>query len=804
MADLPLGTVTFLFTDVEGSTLLLRELGDAYDAALADHRRILRAAFAERRGVEVGTEGDALFYAFARATDALVAAASGQRALVAGPLRVRMGLHTGEPRLTDEGYVGLDVHTAARIGACGHGGQVVVSPRTKELAGDDVALSDLGLHRLKDLPDPIRLYQVGEEVFPPLKSLHATNLPDPVSSFVGRRRELVDAAELLERSRVVTVTGPGGAGKTRLAIALAHDALPGFPDGVWWVPLADLRDPQLVVAAAEHVLGASTSLAQHVSGKRMLLVLDNFEHVIEAAAELSPLLAACPNLCLLVSSRELLRIAGEREYALSPLSDDEGAALFCDRAGIDPGDAVTALCRRLDGLPLAIELAAARASLLSPDQLVERLSQRLDLLRGGRDADPRHATLRATIEWSHDLLIPPERTVFARFSVLAGGATLAAAEEVLEAGPDELQSLLDKSLIRRGDDRLWMLETIRQFAAERLEESGEKEVVGDRHARFFLALAESAYVAADVSGESQYDVALAEQANIRAALGWALARGDAELGLRLATALETSWVLADPFEATRWFSELLELPGEVPGPVLAAALRAYGGAVNPTGDDALAERLYMQSLAEYRRLGDEAGVASVLVRLGHSAWYRGDIEAALALARDGLEGSEGPGNDRSHAQALGLLGDLEFERGAHDHGLELLEQSATAAAECDFRWWQARMLLRLVKRARECGREDDALRWALESLRVAAAIWDRRRLVQVLDMLAAIAAGRGEMERAGLLRGAVEAEANRAPLSAWAVTELPAAALEDAIFERGRQEGLLLTLDAAVEAALLA
>jgi predicted ATPase len=802
MADLPSGTVTFLFTDVEGSTLLVRELGDAYAAALADHRRILRAAFAKRSGVEVDTQGDALFYAFARASDALAAAASGQRALASGPLRVRMGLHTGEPQLTDEGYVGLDVHTAARIGACGHGGQVVVSPRTRELGGDDLALTDLGIHRLKDLAGPIRLYQLGDEVFPSLRSLHATNLPDPVSSFVGRRHELAEATELLGKSRLVTVTGSGGCGKTRLVIALGHGALAAYPDGVWWVPLAELRDPQLVVTAAEQVLGASTHLAQHVAGKRMLIVLDNFEHVMAAATRLSPILASCPNLSLLVSSRELLRIEGERGYPLAPLSDDEGAALFCERAQVAPDEAVTALCRRLDGLPLAIELAAARANLLSPEQLVQRLSQRLDLLRGRRDADPRHATLRATIEWSHDLLSPPERAAFARFSVLAGGATLEAAEEVARTGPDLLQSLLEKSLIRRNGDRLWMLETIREYAAERLDEAGEREEAGDRHARYFLAVAESANVSADVAGESQYEVALAEQPNIRAALGWALAHGDAELGLRLATALETSWVLADPFEAMRWFSELLELPGDVPGPVLAAALRAYGGAVNPTGDDALAERLYTESLAEYRRLGDEAGVASVLVRLGHSAWYRGDTEAALALAREGLEGSQRSGNERSRAQALGLLGDLEFERGAHDHGLELLEQSAAAAAECDFRWWQARMLLRLAKRARECDRKDDAPRWALESLRVAAAISDRRRIVQVLDLLAAIAAERGDLERAGLLRGTVEAEADRAPLSAWTMTELPAETVADARYDRARQDGLRLTLEAAVEEAL--
>jgi predicted ATPase len=754
--------------------------------------------FANHSGVEVDTQGDALFYAFARASDALTAAGLGQRALSSGPIRVRMGVHTGEPRLTAEGYVGLDVHTAARIAACGHGGQVVVSGRTCELGGGGRLLIDLGEHRLKDLADPVRLYQLGEGDFPPLRSRSATNLPEPVSSFVGRRTELDSAAGLLGRSRLVTVTGPGGVGKTRFAIALARGVLPAYPDGVWWVQLAGLNDPQLVCAAAEQAMGASADLARHVSDRRMLIAFDNFEHVIDAAPALSPTLAGCPNLTLLVTSRELLRIEGEREYALEPLSAGDGTALFCDRAQVAPSGDVHALCRRLDGLPLAIELAAARTKLLSPEQVLRRLSRRLDLFRGGRDADPRHATLRATMEWSHDLLTLRERSLFARFSVFAGGATLEAAEQVAGADAEGLQSLLEKSLIRRTGDRFSMLETIREYAAERLGELGEAAALGGRHARFFLAFAESAHLAEDSPGEPQFALALAEQTNMRAALGWALAHGDAELGLRLTTALQSSWLIADPFEGVRWFRAFLNAAGAVPGSIRAAALLAYGGAVNPTGDDDLAERLYEESLAEYRRLGDTSGVAHVLVRLGYSVWYRGDSEAAVRLAREGLDGCQRPGSERQRAEALGLLGELEFERGAHELGLELLDRSAAEAEACAFPWWHARMLLRMAKRARELDRAGDARRWALDSLRIAAAIPDRRRIVQLLDLLAVIAADDGDRERAGRLRGAVEAELALAPVSAWAATDLPAPVTADADFERARQDGLRLALGAVV------
>ncbi len=475
--ELPSGTVTFLFTDVEGSTKLLHRLGtERYAEALAEHRRVLREAFGRHGGVEVDTQGDAFFVAFATAPAALSAAQDAQAAL---PIPVRMGLHTGTPLLTDEGYVGTDVHRAARIAAAGSGRQVLVSSTTAALAGTD-ALRDLGEHRLKDLAAPERIYQLGPEEFPPLKSLYRTNLPVPATPFVGRERELGEVQELLARDdvRLLTLTGPGGTGKTRLALHAAGEAADAYPDGVFWVPLAPLRDPGLMVEHAAQVLGASDSLADHVADKRLLLLLDNFEHIIAASNDLERLRASCPNLRLLVTSRELLGLPGEQAYPVPPLEPADATALFVTRAravkpDFEPDEATAEVCARLEQLPLAVELAAARIRLLSPAQLLDRLSSRLDLLKAARGLDPRQQTLRATIEGSHDLLDEHDRRLFARLAVFAGGCALEAAEDVCEADLDTLQSLVDKSLVRvREDNRFSMLETIREYALERLESAG--------------------------------------------------------------------------------------------------------------------------------------------------------------------------------------------------------------------------------------------------------------------------------------------------------------------------------------------
>jgi predicted ATPase len=487
--ELPTGTVTLLFSDVEGSTTLLHELGaEAYADVLAEHRRIVRAACTVEDGVEVDNQGDAFFFAFRSAPAALAAAQAVTDALATGQIQARIGLHTGTPLVTEEGYVGDDVHLAARVGASGHGGQVVFSRTTRALV-DGLPLTDLGEHRLKDIPEAVSIFQLGSEHFPPLKTISNTNLPRPASSFIGRERELRELLAAIRSARLVTVTGPGGSGKTRLAIEAAATLVPSYKAGVFWVGLATLRDPALVSETIAQMLGAKDGLAGYIGERELLLLLDNMEQVIEAAPQLSALLSACANLNVLVTSRELLRVQGEVEYEAPPLAAPEAVALFSERSRLEPSEEIAELCVRLDELPLAVELAAARAKALSPRQILERLSQRLDLLGGGRDADPRQQTLRATIDWSHDLLSEEEQRVLRALSVFAG-CTLEAAEEVCGADIERLQSLVEKSLLRFTEERYWMLETIREYARERLDEAGETDAIARRHADHYLALLE--------------------------------------------------------------------------------------------------------------------------------------------------------------------------------------------------------------------------------------------------------------------------------------------------------------------------
>ena len=407
--DLPTGTVTFLFTDVEGSTRLLDELGSArYGELLASHHRICREAWVAHGGVEVDTAGDAFFVAFPTASGALEAAAHAQPSLAAMGIPVRMGVHTGEVSVNETGYVGLEVHRAARIAAAGHGGQVLVSSATALLV--DLQLRDLGEHRFKDLRAPERVFQLGDAAFPPISSLYRSNLPVPASSFIGRDRELGEIVELLSRDgvRLLTLTGPGGMGKTRLALQAAAEVSDSFPDGVWWVPLAPLRDAELVLSSVARVLEVKEepgrelveTLVERLGGKRALVLLDNAEHLLpNLAAALSSLLRDAGTASFLVTSRERLQVTGEHVYAVTELAADEGVELFLARAMaagvlLDRSAAVTDLCARLDHLPLALELAAARTVVFTPAELLERLGRRLDLLRAGRDSDPRQQTLR--------------------------------------------------------------------------------------------------------------------------------------------------------------------------------------------------------------------------------------------------------------------------------------------------------------------------------------------------------------------------------------------------------------------------
>jgi predicted ATPase len=815
MSELPTGTVTFLFTDIEGSTRLLHELGDDYADALAEHRRVLREAFARHGGVEVDTQGDAFFVAFARAKDALAAAADGQAALEPGPIRVRMGLHTGEPIVTDEGYVGIDVHRAARIGSAGHGGQVLASQTTRDLAGSN-GLHDLGEHRLKDLSAPERIFQFGGGEFPPLKTLYQTNLPIPATPFLGRERELGEVGALLSHDdvRLLTLTGAGGSGKTRLALQAAAAAAEHYPQGVWWVPLAPVRDAAGVVETAARALGGASSLAEVIGDRRLLLLLDNFEHVIAAAPELTSLLSTCPNLDVVVTSRERLQLGGEHVYAVPVLARSDARELFLTRAralrpDFQSNGSVDELCARLDDLPLALELAAARTPVLSPEQLLGRLGARLDLLKGGRDADVRQQTLRATIEWSHDLLDAAEKRLFARLSLFRGGCTLEAAEAICGAELDELQSLVDKSLVRiRDGDRFWMLETIHEFAAERLRESGEEDELRRRHAEFFLALAESANLSAEATDLGpRPELVLPEQDNLWAALDWAAEAGEIELGLRLAIALEQFWVAVAPYEGARRVQAFLDRAADLPDVVRARAIRVLGGMIFMTGDFDRGDELMRQSLELFRSLGDDAVVAELLVRLAiHLHYTHGDIAGAHALIDESQAINRRVGSRSTEAMTLGLLGEIAWTEGRSDDALELAARSGEAAAEVGFTWWQMHQLYHGSEWSGELGRTGEAEAYARDALRLAVAIQDRQLTIYLLAILAGTAAVHGHLEKAGAVWGAVEAEEGRGPVGQWeAEREAYAARVldhENEAFAAGRVRGRRMTLSDAVDYAL--
>jgi predicted ATPase/class 3 adenylate cyclase len=824
--DLPSGTVTFLFTDVEGSTKLLHELGaEAYAGALAEHRRVLRSAFQAHGGVEVDTQGDAFFVAFPTAPGALAAVEEMLAGLASGPIRVRMGLHTGSPFLTEEGYVGPDVNRAARIAACGRGGQVLVSSSTASLlsSGD---LRDLGEHRLKDLSAPERVYQLGDIEFPPLKSLYRTNLPVPATAFLGRERELAEVLSLLARddSRLLTLTGPGGTGKTRLALQAAAEASDSFPDGVFWVPLAPVRDPALVLETAALVVGSANGLAEHVADRRMLLLLDNFEQVVEAGTDLGDLVAACPNLELVVTSRERLRVRGEQTYPVPPLAESDGVELFVARArAVDPSfvetDAVRELCRRLEELPLALELAAARTALFGAEQLLERVAQRLDLLKGERDADPRQQTLRATIEWSHDLLTQEEQTLFSRLSVFAGGCTYEAAEDVAGADPDTLQSLLDKSLLRKRDSehgpRYWMLETIREFAAERLAASAEAGDIRHRHAEHFLALARELAPHLPVPRE-WLDELEQEHDNVRAALERLAAAGDIQLALTLAEAVSRFWKLRGyQAESQRRFDELLAADLR-PTAARAHALNAAAGMSVENEDYELGRRQAEEALAIHGELDDDWGIARSVYMLGYAAIESGDFETAKPLFEEALRRLEGLGHEHYVGLATFNLSWACDELGEHARARELTEENLRRARSTGNRALEAPALEELALYARQEDRIEDSLALLREALRIND---DRGDVQHVLDGLSRIArshaaAGRAELaarllacslarhEELGLKIPRYQMTRNEETLAL--VREQLAGASFHAAWEQGRalpvDEALALALESSTDA----
>ncbi len=854
MSDLPRGTVTFLFSDIEGSTRLLHQLGPDYAAALGDHQALLRAAWAEHGGHEVGTQGDSFFVVFARAGDAVAAAAAAQRALAAHPwsagaaIRARMGLHTGAPLLTAGGYVGLDVHRAARIAAAGHGGQVLLSQATRDLALAEplpnASLRDLGEHRLKDLQVPERVYQLTladlPTDFPPLRTLDRVrhNLPVQLTPLVGRETAVREVCALIERDDVhlVTLAGPGGVGKTRLALQVAAEEADRFADGVYLVALGPVTDPGLVAPTIAQALGLreagsvtpEDTLRGYLADRHVLLVLDNFEQVVGAGPSLAALLAACRGLKALVTSRIALHLRGEREYPVLPLAlparrstraagpratlaDLEAltqyaaVALFIERArAVKPEFEVTAasapaiaeICARLDGLPLAIELAAARVRLLPPQALLSRLSNRLKLLTGGAlDLPERQQTLRGAIAWSHDLLTPDERVLFRRLAVFAGGCTLEAAETVCVAPEgalplaldplDGLDSLAAKSLLRQAEGsetadepRFRMLETIREFGLEQLEAveaSGgrppEAMALRRAHLNFALDLAERADPRLRGPDATIWLERLErEHDNFRAALGWARERGrtggEATRGLRLAAALAYFWFSRGYLsEGREWLEGMIELfdgaetlgQAGVPEVMLARALYGAGDLAVWQGDYARAKARLERSVA-LARAGGDLGVASdALNRMGIAEHLPGDTARATTYWAESLTLARELGDPWRMAGPLNNLGESAYFEGDLDQAEACYEEALALARRAgdDSRIYV--MIGNLGNVARRQGKLDRARTLARAAIEQAHGSGDPRAIAETLEMAAMIAGGMGNGERAARLLGAASA-----------------------------------------------
>jgi predicted ATPase len=758
--ELPRGTVTFLFTDIEGSTRLLHERGaEDYASALAEHRRVLRDAFERHDGVEVDTQGDAFFVAFPTAPGALAAAREAQEAL---GLPVRMGLHTGAPLLTDEGYVGADVNRAARIAAAGHGRQVLISAATAALL-DGAVLRDLGEHRLKDLSAPERIFQLGDGEFPLLKTLYRTNLPIPATPFLGRGQELAEVAELLARGdvRLLALTGAGGSGKTRLALQAAADAADAYPDGVWWVPLAPLAEAADVMPAAARALGGSGPVEELVADRRLLLLFDNFEHVVAAAREVGGLLGSCPKADVLVTSRERLRVQGEQVYPVPVLAREEARRFFMARAraaepDFEPDEHLDELCARLDDLPLALELAAARTSLLTTHQLLDRLGSRLDLLKGGRDAEVRQQTLRATIEWSYELLEADEKQLLAALSVFRGGWTLEAAEQVADANLELLQSLVDKSLARRWEGgRFAMLETIREFARERLEESGGLAALQERLFEYLLAFLPS-WRETRVGLADVIDRVGAEMANFRSALAWALEL-DPQRCLELATAMGRFWVIRDPAEGNQWLTTALSRTAEQPPSLRAEALLWVASCRAFLGDDSESEEMFEESLALFRELGDTGRAGDALDRLAGVRAAAGKLEEAKAAAEEGLALFEQRGEQEGAMYILDKVALIARKEGGNEEARATLERALAIAREFDDSWWATRTMVRLADWSVEDGELGRAEELTREGAQLAVALGDRVHLAECFGLRATLAAARGEPATAGRFWGALEA-----------------------------------------------
>jgi predicted ATPase/class 3 adenylate cyclase len=912
MAGPPTGTVTFLFTDIEGSTKLWEGSPEAMRVALVRHDEILRETIETRGGYVFKTVGDAFCTVFPTAQNALEAALTSQRVLFSeewseeiGSLRVRMALHTGTAEVQDGDYFGPPLNRVDRLLSAGHGGQILLSLATQELVRDqlpeETALRDLGERRLKDLFRPERVFQLNApnlpSEFPPLRTLEGrpNNLPLQPTPLVGREREVAEVTQrlLASETRLLTLTGPGGTGKTRLALQAAADLLDAFEDGTFFVSLAALTDSELVTSAIAAPLGVveatnrplDEGIKEYLREKKLFLVLDNFEQVLEGAQLVGQLLAACPGLKVLATSRIPLGLYGEREYLVPPLSlpdperlpslerltQYEAVRLFVERAQDARSDfsvtnenapAVAEICARLDGLPLAIELAAARVKVLTPQKMLDRLSDRLKLLtRGARDLPERQKTLRATMEWSHALLEEGEKGLFARLSVFAGGRILEAIEAICDAegdlpveALDGVESLVDKSLLREeegvgGEPRFVMLETVHEYAREKLEESGETEELRRLHAQYFLSLAEKAEP--ELKGPRQYEWLErleAEYDNMRAAFSWLLEDGDIELGLRLAGALRRFWHVRGYFdEGRRWLEQALAKGSRASASARAKALDAVGGLAHDQGDIDRAEaaaqeglklngradiesglvasfrrtlgitaeregdyekatELYEESLALYREAEDKWGIAASLLSLGNVLVVRKEHERAKELYREALILSRESGDPDQFATGLANLGYEHLLEGDHEQATALNEQAARLYRDRGSRGGLVYALDNLAWAALVRGDHVRARALHEETLALCRELGDKLIGSESLEGLACAAAARGEAERSARLFGTAKSLGYQQAPAERALREPYLAAarsrLDEAAWEAALAEGQMMTFEEAVAYAL--
>jgi predicted ATPase/class 3 adenylate cyclase len=824
-ADLPAGTVTFLLTDIEGSTRLWETVPEAMEVALEQHDRLLAEVIGGHGGVVVTSrgEGDSFFAVFASAVSAVEAAGACQLRLNAeawpegAVLRVRMGLHTGEARARGSDRIDhAPVNRCARVKAAAHGGQVLVTQTTRGLVegrlGGGFGLKRLGEFRLRDLAGPELIYQLTHADlpadFPPVRTLaeRTGDLPVPVSSFIGRDRELEQAAAALGRARLVTLTGPGGIGKTRLAVAVGEQVRDRFA-GVVFVPLAAVTDPALVLDGVARAVGAGLGgagspvqvLAEWFGGDRWLLILDNLEQVVGAAGELGELLARCPEVTILVTSRTVLGLAAEHEYPVPPLPLPTGAALvdelaaspavalFVDRArAVRPGFTLTAgnaaavaeICRRLEGLPLAIELAAARTRLLDPAALLARLAASLDALgTGAVDLPERQRTLRATVEWSVGLLEDGERSLLEVVAVFAGGWTIEAAAQV--AGLDEdralalLEALARHSLIQLDSSgpgpRCAMLETVRAFVAERLAARPDAAEIERRHAEYYRALAGQADWPLRGAGQGEWLERLeAEAGNLAAAVTWYLACDPTPLP-HLFRILYPFWSMRDrQAEARPWVDQLL--PAVSLDPQARAELAwAAAGIAAEVGDDAAALAAHRRLAPLLEEIQDPFLHGICQMAMAWASPITGDFEGALRAVSASLEELRGQDEPFFTALAAVTAGGVETALGRPDRALQHLRVMRELADRFEYAWLTASSRMQLGTLAIVQGQLDQARQLLDEALDLSLAIRNTRNVTLCLAAFAQLAFAEGDPERAALLAGAAEGLRDRAGFRTWPV-----------------------------------